>query len=507
MISRHLIHRSRNRSQVSLEPPQDPQDNRRPYGDSPLHSPGFPPQSAPSQQYHDREEDHEQAYGPSSRSDEASFYQLAQPTGAQPTRSQSTRSPGLLNTNQPTIQLVGPHSSASTPSSAIDDDPDRYYHQGPPPPVHKVEAHKKKRSFFGLGSSSSSRDAAKVAPQKLGRSISVRRKEEPQPPTYSDSGNHGARQQAWPPSERPPSNVGDEDEDSGPASRSTQYAHAAGSAPPDNDPLHSPAFPPPFAHEEHAQGRLHQPGQVHNNSNRHPLDRRESHQSSWEKTVQQAPKHSRTDSVQQGSSSYHPSPSSATSISSHPFAQRATPENINQYYRDNSRPPSQQSLEPPQSVHYTRGFEYSSRQGQGSVSSGEYTQGSMGPVQGQPPPTTRRSSESTQQSQTGPQAREGGPYQPYNQGAQQGPVPSPNAPPPQYSAQLAPQGQNHRGNTQPLPMAQQGQRESGGRNTPPPGRSRDDLGVLDPEQLQARHDELRMDFCFPFTSYHAPYHN
>jgi len=497
MLNR-IHHRSKNRSQVSLEPPQDFQDKRA-YGDSPLQSPGLPPQSAPSPHYTDKEEDHEQTYGSPYRSEEARFYQLDnQSTGPHPTRSRSTRSPGLINTNQPTIQLVGPHSSASTPSSAIEDNPDRYYQQGPPPPAHKTEPHKKKRSFFGLGSSE---DSGKSAPQKLGRSISVRRKEEPQPPIYSDPGNRGARQQRWPPAEPPHSNEDDEDEEGGAGVNPSPYAYTGGPTPPDKDPLHSPAFPPPLTQEEYVQGRPLQQSQGQNNSNRHPLDRQGSYQSSWEKTAQQVTKHSRGESVQQGSSSYHPSPASATSTSSHPFAQKAPHESLHQYYHENSRPPSQQSLEPPQSSHYSRTFDHSVKQGQAPVSPGLYTQGSMGPPPGQQPPPNRRSSESTQQSQTGPQGREGGAYQPYNQGAQQGSVLPSNAPPPQYSAQLAPQTQNHRGNPQSSPMAQQGHREPDGRNTPPPSRSRDDLIGLDPQQLILRYDELRMDSCFPFTSF------
>lgn len=498
MLSKHLIHRSRNRSQVSLEPPQEshPQSqDKRAYGDSPLHSPGYPPQAAPAPQYDDREEDHEQqVYGSPYHSDEARFYQLGHPS-----RSRSTRSPGAINTNQPTIQLVGPHSSASTPSSAIDDNPDQYYQQGPPPPAHKADIQRKKRSFFGLGSSSSSRDSGKIAPQKLGRSVSVRRKEEPQPPAYTESENRFAREQNWSTSKPGLSKEGDEEEERIAGSQTSQYAHTEGPTPPDKDPLHSPAFPPPLTHEEYVQARASQQAPSQSNSNRQPLDRQGSYQSSWERSAPQATRHSRGESTQQTPSSYHPSPSSATSTSSHPFAQRAPHESLQQYYHDHSRPPSQQSLEPPQSASYTKVLEYSNKQGQNSGPSGGFTQSSMGPPPGQQPPPNRRSSESAQQSQTGSQGREGGAYQPYSQGAQQGSVLPSNAPPPQYSSQLAPQGQNRRGNPQSAPMAQQGHREPDGRNTPPPNRSRDDLPGGDYEQLLLRHDELRMENYFSST--------
>lgn len=494
MLSSHLIHRSKNRSQVSLEPPQDQADKR---SDSPLQSPGFPPQSAPSvsSQYDDEveeeREDFNQNYNSPYRSEEARYYQLGQPAGSHPTRSQSTRSPGLINTNQPTIHLVGPHSSASTPSSTIDEDPDRYYQeQAPAPPVHKAESQKKKRGFFGLGSSS--KDSGKNTPQKLGRSISVRRKEEPLPPIYSDRGNRGAQQQRWSRSETPLAGEEGDQEDSGAGLRSAQYTNNPGGPPiPDKDPLRSPAFPPPLTHQEYVQGKISQQGQ--NNSTRHPLDRQGSCQSSWEKTAQQINKHSRSESAQPTPSSYHPSPSSATSTSNHPLTQRAPHESLHQYYHEYSRPPSQQSLEPPPSQH-SRTFEYTSKQGHTPVSPGGFAQSSMGPPPGQQPPPNRRSSESTQQSQSS-QGREGSVYQPYNQSAQQGPPVSsnPSAPPPQYTAQLAPQAQNYRNNSQTSPMAQHGPREADGRSTPPPNRSRETLsGNVDLESLLLRHDELRM---------------
>lgn len=131
------------------------------------------------------------------RSEEAIFYQLGSaPTRPQsqltsgPTRSQSQRLPTLLNTTtQPSISLH------STPNSAVEDDnPDRYYQQSPRVPVHKAE--QKKRRFFGLGGSS--KDINKDKLEKVGRSTSVRRKDQPQQP---ESNNTNARnrteQQRW----------------------------------------------------------------------------------------------------------------------------------------------------------------------------------------------------------------------------------------------------------------------------------------------------------------------
>ena len=133
-------------------------------------------------------------------SEEARFYQLPSgPTRPQsqlasgPTRSQSHRLPTLLNTNtQPSINLH------STPNSAVEDDnPDRYYQEPTRTPVHKAE-HKKRR-FFGLGGSS--KDIPKDKTEKLGRSTSTRRKNQPQQPeSYNTDTRKYTEQQGWSPS-------------------------------------------------------------------------------------------------------------------------------------------------------------------------------------------------------------------------------------------------------------------------------------------------------------------
>ena len=242
----------------------------------------------------------------------------------------------------------------------------------------------------------------------------------------------------------------------------------------EKDPLRSPGFPPPLTHEQYLYGRSTQQAIASDSANRQPS---ESQSSSSPKIARQQP------------SSYHHSPSSATSTSSHPFGPRAPHEALQHFYQDQtSRPSSAQSLEPPPIVQYSRASDsYHNKQEQSQVSPGTYMQGSMGPPPTQQAPLTRRSSEATQQSSSsGGQGREGGNYQHYNQGVQQGQSLPSNAPP-QYSAQLAPQGQSYRGNAQPSPMTQQE-----GRNTPPPNRSRDDLSGLDVAQLLNRHDDLRM---------------
>ena len=154
-------HRSTNRSDISVASQNE--------GDAET------PHSTASDHHHDE--------GLPYLPEERGFYQLASgPTrphsqlASGPTRSHSHRLPTLLNTNnsnntQPSISLH------STPNSAVEDDnPDRYYQQPPKPPVHKAEP--KKRRFFGLGGSS--KDISKDKSEKIGRSTSIRRKDQPQ---------------------------------------------------------------------------------------------------------------------------------------------------------------------------------------------------------------------------------------------------------------------------------------------------------------------------------------
>lgn len=384
------------------------------------------------------------------RSEDAGYY----PPGSGP---QSHRLPTLLNTNtQPSISIH------STPNSAVEEDsPDHYYQQSPRIPVHKAEP--KKRRFFGFGGSS--KEISKDKSEKVGRSTSVRRKDQSQEQeSYNIHARNRTEQQRWSASNP----LDDEEEPESGAAVRTSYAQYTAS---EKDPLRSPAFPPPLTHEEYLHGRSTQQSTVQDSATRQPLERQSSSQS---------PKHAR-----QQPSSYHPSPSSATSTSSHPFAHRAPHEALQQFYQDQtSRPSSAQSLEHPLALQYPRASDsHQSRLDQSQASLETYMQGSMGPPPTQQGPPARRSSETTQQSSSsGGQIREGGNYQHH---VQQGPTLPSNAPP-QYSAQLAPQGQNYRGNVQTSPMMQQE-----GRSTPPPNRSRDDLSGLDVSQLLNRHDELQ----------------
>lgn len=476
--SRHFF--QKNRSQHSLLNPQEPNDKvsylPSPI-DSPLHSPGLPPTSAAAASPNDEVEEH-QSYNTNlpHRSEEARYYQSGLPT-----RSQSQRLPSITTTTQPTIHLVGPKSSANTP---IDDEPDRYYQQVANPhtfPVQKED--RKKRRFFGLGGA---KEPPAPPSAKLGRSTSVRRKE-PAPEAYPVQQQQ--QQQQWSSSRVSPTDD-DEDEEGGAGLHPTQPGSVGASPiPPEKDPLRSPGFPPPITHQEYAYGRSAQQATT-SSSSRHPLDRQGSHQSS---SVQQY-SHTESGQLQGTPTSYHPSPSSATSSSSPAFHQKAPSDKNHQYYREEqSRPPSQQSLDVPTPAPQPRGYDpHHARSSSSQASSSAYTQSSMGPPPppGQQQPPSRRSSEAPPGpplNQQGGQGREGAGYQPYNQGMQGGVVPS-NAPP-QYSQQLSPQTQ--RTNSQLSPMPQQGTNDQG-RSTPPLNRSRDELSNLDVAQLLARHDELRM---------------
>ena len=470
-----LFHK--NRSAHSLLSSQDANEKGRfqpSPAESPVHSPSFPPSS----QYEEEEDEQEQQYSLPYRSEDAHFYQL----GGHPTRSQSQRNPAHINTNlpQPTINLVGP--AHSTPSSAIDDSaPDSFYRQGPPsnPPPHKED--RKKRRFFGLGGLSKE-PTTNPAPAKLGRSISVRRREH-LPDTFQEPGRQSVHQE-WPSAHVSPTDDYDEDEDGGPGLHPTSNP-----PPPDKDPLRSPGLPPSASPQDYSHGR---PNTGPSQGRRNPLDRQGSHESPWARTSSNVHHHTQSESIQHPTpSSYHPSPASATSANSiHQFYQRPPNDALHQHWQEQipSRPSSQQSLEPPPPGQHPRSYESHHTRGSSSQTSSlsHYTQSSMGP----PPQTqgpNRRTSEAQQQHQQVEQVRDGV-YQPYAQNTSGGAVLPSNAPP-QYSSQLAPQGQTYRGNPQASPMQQSGHEQ--GRSTPPPSRSRDDLSNMDYSQLQARQDELR----------------
>ena len=473
----------KNRSQHSLLSTQEA--NARAYAaspiDSPQQSPGFPPpSSAPPPQYDD-DNDHDdrgETYGLPYRSEEARYYNQQPPSYHHgPTRSQSQRSPVSINTNQPTIHLVRPPQGfASTPASAIEpDEPDRYYYErAPEPPPHKEK--RSKRSFFGLGSSKE--PTASQPTNKLGRSRSVRTKEQDSEPVAGSTRGHRhqASHQAWTHTHVSPTTDDEEDEDGGAGlHHSHSHPSTVETSHSEKDPLRSPGFPPPLSHQDYTHGDIHSSN--HNQGGRQP-DKQG--YSSWE-TV------SHPDSSQIPTpTSYHPPPSSATSPSAQHYHHKSPSDVFRDHLQDDSRPSSRQSLEP--AVQPLHPYGHHARGSSSQASSASYMQGSMGPTSNPPQASGSRSNEAPGELQRG-QSREGN-YQPYSQTIQGVVLPSNAAP--QYSAQLTPQGQHYRGNSQTSPMTQQGSlAEQDRRSPPPPSRSRDDLSNLDVAQLIARHDELR----------------
>lgn len=441
--------------------------------DSPIHSPAYPPPS----QYEDDEGNDEldpRFTQHHRQPEDARHYHYTQPA-----RSQSQRGPGHINTNfqQPTINLVGP--AHSTPSSAVDENaPDSFYRQASIPPPQPQKEDRKKRRFFGLGGSS--KEPASSSSAKLGRSISVRRRDQ-----YPDSTRYSV-QQDWQSSHVSPTDEDDDEEDDEPDFRRSTVA--TNPPPPDREPLRSPGLPPAISRQDYSyQSSNTSPIQ----NRRSPLDRQGSYESPWARASSSVHHHTYSESNHQHTpSSYHPSPASATSaLSGQPFTHKSPSETLQQAWQEQipSRPSSQQSLEPPPIAQGPRSHEAHHVRSSSSQTSSisHYTQGSMI----QPPPPqgpSRRPSEAQQESQINEQGRAG--YQPYAQNTQDRNVLASNAPPP-YSSQLAPSTQSYR-NSQISTMQQQGNHEQG-RSTPPPSRSRDDLSNIDYGQLQTKHEELR----------------
>ncbi|KAL8725471.1 MAG: hypothetical protein Q9166_007333 [cf. Caloplaca sp. 2 TL-2023] len=491
--SKHFFHK--NRSQASLSGTQDANGGRASYHaspiDSPLHSPAFPPPNAAP--LHDEIEG--QRHGHPYPAEDPRPYQ----TGF-PVRSQSQRTPPAhpspFNHPQPTISLVGPPAGqhANLGPSVIDEDPEAYYHQAPASRQPKEEP--KKRRFFGLGSSSrepnTTAQAPAAPPQRLGRSISVRTKNySHQNPPVSATRPVQQRWESESSGSTYPPPASEEDDEGGAGLPSSSPAPPI----PDKDPLRSTDYPSGTLNNG-AYRKASLQGVTLETNGRPRFERQGSATSATWESPQSIHQYQRVQQdLHQLPPSYQPSPSSATSASSHPLSARGQQEALHHYHQElqNSRPPSQQSYGPPSPLQTlpARFDSHQTRLAQATSPAPSQHPTSMGPPQTQAS-RDRRSQELAQQhqNQQGVGSRDGGGYQPYHQAGQaQG---QPQGPPPAYSSNLglnSQQGSNHRG-PQPSPMAQQSTGEQG-RSTPPPSRSRDDLSGLDVAQLVARHDELQ----------------
>ena len=501
--TRSFFHK--NRSQGSLLSTQESTGRRSHQAspiESPVHSPRFPSSSTASPEAKDEGEDYSFGQPSVYRPDEGRYYY--QPSNL-PARSQSQRSPPV--NNSPTIHLVGPPAGNAGPP-VTDENPDAYYTQPLPEAVPKEDS--KRRRFFKLGSSSAKETNPPPA-NRLGRSISVR-KREPEL-VVSEPGAQRPNTQRRPSKTTstalPSTHTGQETGQHHPIEPSPRQspANPTGPPPPEKDPLRSPrTYLPP--QPEQSYNKLPLQGVNTNIPQRPPYERQGSATSSaWENTARSL-QHPRapSENFQQNSpyqaspssivsnltpQSYQPSPSSATSTSSHPLQPRGAQEAILQYRHEfqRERPASQQSLyEPPSPIHPA----HRERPSSNRSSLNAYTTSVMGPPP--PPPQQqargRHSDEMEQRIPQGPPPRENS-YQAYQQQQGQG-QPQMNNGQGQYGTQLGinQQNQPYRGTPQPSPLPTQALNESG-RNTPPPSRSRDDLAGLDVAQLMARHDELR----------------
>ena len=492
--SRHFFHK--NRSQGSLFNNQDPND-RRPsqvsIADSPLHSPAFPPHSTTSASTSPQDDGEEYRFDQTYRSDVPRASQFAIPS-----RSQSQRSPPPNYGHQPTIHLVTPGQSGIGPS-AVEENPDIYYQQAPTANNFKDD---RKRRFFGLGNLSSTKEPVTnhggAVAQKPGRSISVRRKV-PAPSISTEVASRPLVQQKWSAAVAPSASEGEEEDDGSGAILDPAHiqplANSVGPPLPDKDSSRSSRLPPPPPpHQEYPLRKTSLPGVSANTSVRQPLERQtSSNPSLWENTVRPIQQYYvPSDAQSHQQQSYQPSPSSATSTSSHPLLSRVTTETPQEQHQEqHSRPSSRHSFGPPSPVLQNsrvadkHPYRASLNQSQPNA----YTPSAMAPPPAQQPSQGRGSNELPPQNQP-VLNREGSGYQPYaaaTQGQNQA-----SASQSQYGGQLAvnPPGATYRGAPQPPPMAPQPSTDTG-RSTPPPSRSRDDLSTLDVAQLLTRHDELR----------------
>lgn len=494
MPSKYSLFKS-NRSQASLPTSQDLKSQHASPIDTPLQSPAFPPPAL----------GFSTSYGEQQalqRPDAAQYYQSAIPL-----RSQSQRVPSSNYTGQPTIHLVRPPHSSAGPPSFDEDDPHSFY-KTPVPSNAKGEQESKrsKRSFFGISHSSKETTPTNVQqPSKsLGRSVSVRRKA----PTRLDPEDQQYNQHQWPADQNTNLRLtpSSHEEDGGARlDRFLQETAKPITTPPANGPLRSPIFPPSPPHTEAPMRGTTQ--RVNTDfTGRQSFQRKDDYESPQRDTdLAQPPSYQRDSAHPSAQQSQYPTfqpPPQTVSNTYHPV-QSQRPDIKTQHSfqqaQDNQRirPPSQQSYEPPSPSTSYRAYEPQlepppSRVSVQQIPSSQYTQGSMAPPPGQPPQARRSSEVNLGHAQSGPP--QGGAHPPtYGQGQGQNLAPSITTgqypgPPPTSNQQ----GGNYRGT--PASQASVSQQNLGeqGRNTPPPGKSRDDAVGMDMAQLIARHDELRM---------------
>ena len=426
--ARSLFHK--NRSQGSLLTTQE-SAGRQSYQASPIDSPLHSPRLQSSAVSPDRRNEEDYSLGQPSiyRPDEGRYYYQ---TPGIPARSQSQRSPPPDSSyDQPTTNFVGP--PAGTP--AIDENPDAYYTQPLPQAAPKEDS--KRRRFFKLGTSSSAKEPNPPPTTKLGRSISVRKRDLE---LSGDVGVHASnqyRRQSKATSVASPQariDQGTEEDPQSEALARRPQESTIGPPLPEKDPLRYLQNPLP-AQPEQSYNKPPLQGVNTNLPQRLPYERQGSAASSLWESPGRSLQHPRgpSENLQQNSTyqaspssansnqtpqSYQASPSSATSTSSHPLQPRGAHEVIQQYRHEfqRERPASQQSChEPPSPIHPAhRGFDsHHERQGSNRSSLNAYTPNAMGPPPPPPPQQQsrgRHSDEMEQRTQQAPLPREGSGY-------------------------------------------------------------------------------------------------
>lgn len=501
-----------NRSQASLLSTQEARSSHQPSPvPSPLHSPAFPPYHGESPLTNSANEDDNHFGRP---------YEEHYP-GTLPSRSQSVRTSASTAHNPKYSHGASPaHGSAA---STLVEDPNIFYQE---PSTTQKEDHKKRR-FFGLGHSSGSKDSVHTiasSPAGLGRRTSVRKKNTPSE-IFTDSGSRPT-QQRWPSRSSsvasPPDDLAEEDEGGAGLLDQPRYTQEVSGPPrPDKSTNEHPSsrlpLQPGSANSYKQQSPGHQPLTVSAFEHAEQLTQQvvftqsellyqQRLQQEQEYLKQQPPKNPHTQAHQT-------LPSSASSTASRYLPFRDQNESVQQRLQENqnSRPSSQHSYYgPPSPLHttsrtldlpttklgpppspllpFSRNNE-SQYQRLGSQTISAALKSPVPPTKTMQQTQRRGSIESQQNSQERP-SRDGPAYQPYSG---LGPNQAPNAPPPSYGSQLNVSNQQvgpYRQTPQPSPIPP-GNMSELGRATPPPSRSRDDLAILDMNQLVARYEELR----------------
>ena len=346
--------------------------------------------------------------------------------------------------------------------------------QRPPRPTRLVKKTnpipeaKKKKTFWGFGYSSSSRKSPAQNNHEHGPSHLT---QGAAPPRANSELGEQQNQQNWQSSSRFPSTTTVEEESEEDIVTKNFYRHSV--VFPTNFAPSDPSSPDSPSNQDYNYTRLRSP----------PFTTASSQQSSEQEG--KAPAWERI-----GRGPHHRNPSDQPHQTLHPSQSATNPSSGSKVRLDlaftdtsNSRPPSRQSIEPPSPSSFSHGPFIHQRSGSSQKSS--FIEGPMVPNSQQHP--SGRGSEAPQQN--APSGSRG-------EGMARTTIPVHGELltwAGQYGSTLSVNNQqsgSYRNTPQASPMVQENSRDGQGRSTPPPARSRDDLGNLDVQQLLSRHEEL-----------------